>query len=281
MAQLFAAPKINLHHFCSCSSPAGALPSKEMRRAAAIQLFAALAAGLALSGCAKNRHVASSATLPAPPTPSATLHAPRASSTPPQIPAAETGLASWYGHPYHGRAAANGEIYDMEKLTAAHRTLPFGSWVRVTNVTNAKSVDVRITDRGPFVDGRVIDLSHAAAEAIDMIGPGLAQVRLDILSAPSTPSNTNWFAVQAGAFSDKDRAERLRSSLEREYGAASLVLRSGTPSLWRVLVGRVPSEQAAGVLARRMKTEVGPAFVVRLDQQTSVESSETAVSQQY
>src|SRR5271165_6580592 len=80
----------------------------------------------------------------------------------------ETGVASWYGHPYHGRPAADGEIYDMEKLVAAHRTLPFNTWVRVTNLTNGKTVDVRITDRGPFIDGRVIDLSHAAARAIDM-----------------------------------------------------------------------------------------------------------------
>src|SRR5689334_3200553 len=92
---------------------------------------------------------------------------------PPVIGASETGIASWYGHPYHGRRAANGEIYDMEKLTAAHRTLPFDTWVRVKNLTNDKTIDVRITDRGPFIDGRIIDLSHAAARAIDMIGPGV------------------------------------------------------------------------------------------------------------
>jgi peptidoglycan lytic transglycosylase len=241
-----------------------------MYRGAAISLCAALAAGLALSGCAHNRRAAPSATLPAPPAPSAA----------PQIPAAETGIASWYGHPYHGRAAANGEIYDMEKLTAAHRTLPFGTWVRVTNLRNNKSVDVRITDRGPFVDGRVIDLSHAAAEAIEMVGAGVARVRLDILSAPAISASTNWFAVQAGAFADKDRAERLRSSLEREYGTARLVYRAGTPSLWRVLVGTVPTEQAANALARRVNTGVGSAFVVRLDQPANSETPETAASRQ-
>src|SRR5713226_3373362 len=101
-----------------------------------------------------------------------------------RIGATETGVASWYGHPYHGRHAANGEIYDMEKLIAAHRTLPFGTWVRVTNLANDKSVEVRIIDRGPFVGGRIIDLSHAAAEVIDMVGSGIARVRLDIVSAP-------------------------------------------------------------------------------------------------
>jgi len=241
-----------------------------MCRGAAISLFAALAVGVALSGCARNRHAAPAATLPAPPAPSAA----------PQIPATETGIASWYGHPYHGRAAANGEIYDMEKLTAAHRTLPFGTWVRVTNLGNNKSVDVRITDRGPFVDGRVIDLSHRAAEAIDMVGSGIAQVRLNLLSAPTISASTNWFAVQAGAFADQERAERLRSSLEREYGTARLVYRAGTPSLWRVLVGTVPTEQAANALARRVKTETGPAFVVRLDQTASLETREPAASPQ-
>src|SRR5438067_9814357 len=86
------------------------------------------------------------------------------------------GVASWYGHPYHGRHAANGEVYDMEKLTAAHRTLPFDTWVHVVNTSNQKTVDVRIIDRGPFVDGRIIDLSHAAARQIELIGPGVTEV---------------------------------------------------------------------------------------------------------
>ena len=96
----------------------------------------------------------------------------------------ETGVASWYGEPYHGRQAANGEIYDMNKLTAAHRTLPFGTWVEVANLSNAKRVTVRITDRGPFVQGRLIDLSRAAAKQIGMIGSGTARVRLKVVRAP-------------------------------------------------------------------------------------------------
>jgi rare lipoprotein A len=177
----------------------------------------------------------------------------------------ETGLASWYGHPYHGRAAANGEIYDMEKLTAAHRTLPFGTWVRVTNLTNDKSVEVRIIDRGPFVGGRVIDLSHAAAEVLDMVGSGIARVRLDIVSAPVVAAAENWYAVQAGAFREKDRADNLRASMQREYGSAQLVFRGGSVALWRVLVGREPTEDAAEMLAQRVRREAGTAFVVRLD----------------
>ncbi len=159
----------------------------------------------------------------------------------------------------------------MEKLTAAHRTLPFGTWVRVVNLNNGKTVDVRIIDRGPFVDNRIIDLSHAAAVAIALIGPGVAPVRLDILSLPA--STENWYGVQAGAFLDSDRAERLRASLERDFGAAHLVQRAGTPSLWRVVVGRVPSEEAADALAARVREQTGTAFVVRLDPAAPASSS--------
>src|ERR1700733_425543 len=139
---------------------------------------------------------------------------------PATVGSVEIGMASWYGHPYHGRQAADGEIYDMETLVAAHRTLPFNTWVRVTNLSNSKSVDVRIIDRGPFVGGRIIDLSHAAAQVVDLIGPGVAEVRVDIVSAPQVASADSWYAVQAGAFRDKERAERLRVSMEREYGSA-------------------------------------------------------------
>jgi rare lipoprotein A len=209
-------------------------------------------AGLMLAGCGKKHHTAAT-----PPPLRATG----------EIRAEETGLASWYGHPYHGRPAANGEIYDMEGFTAAHRTLPFGTWVRVVNLTNDKTVDVRITDRGPFVENRIIDLSHAAAQAVGLIGPGVARVRIDILSVPASAAAQNWYAVQAGAFRDRDRAEGMRAMLEREYGSARLVVRPGNPALWRVLVGRAPSEEAANALAQRVRQGEGTAFVVRLDAQ--------------
>jgi rare lipoprotein A len=208
---------------------------------------------LLLSSCAKKHHITA---------------APRAPS-PSSVRSSETGLASWYGHPYHGRAAANGEIYDMEKLTAAHRTLPFGTSVRVTNLANGKSVDVRIIDRGPFVAGRIIDLSHAAAEVIEMIGSGVTQVRVDTLSLPAVTAAENWYAVQAGAFQDKDRAERLRASLERDFGPARLVVRRGYPALWRVLVGKEHSEADATILAGRVREHAGSGFVVRLDEPAS------------
>lgn len=96
----------------------------------------------------------------------------------------ETGIASWYGEPYHGRKTASGEVYDMNRWTAAHRTLPFGTWVEVTNVTNTKRVSVRITDRGPFVEGRIIDLSRAAAGQIDLIRSGTARVHVKVIRGP-------------------------------------------------------------------------------------------------
>jgi rare lipoprotein A len=154
----------------------------------------------------------------------------------------------------------------METLVAAHRTLPFQTWVRVRNLANGKTVDVRIIDRGPFVQGRIIDLSHAAAKAIALIGPGVGQVELTTLSAPAHPEPA-LFAVQVGAFREKMNADRMEQNMRMVYGAAKQVLRSGDPSLWRVLAGRETSQDAAAALARRIRQEqsVPEAFVVRLD----------------
>jgi rare lipoprotein A len=106
------------------------------------------------------------------------------SAKPARIGETQTGIASWYGVPYNGRRSANGEIYDMEKLTAAHRSLPFDTWVEVTNLSNNKRVDVRITDRGPFVNGRIIDLSLAAAREIDLVAAGIVRVRIKVIKKP-------------------------------------------------------------------------------------------------
>jgi len=190
----------------------------------------------------------------------------------PQAPAApapgwvEVGIASWYGHPYHGRHAANGEVYDMEKLTAAHRTLPFGAWVEVTNLSNNRQVRVRITDRGPFVEGRIIDLSRAAARQIAMIGPGTAKVRLEVIEPPPAPAVSALFAVQVGAFVDRANAERLRALFEQRYGECRLVLREGNQPMFRVLVGQEPSLERASAIAERLRSDGNAAFVVRLDE---------------
>ncbi|MGH9721627.1 MAG: septal ring lytic transglycosylase RlpA family protein [Bryobacteraceae bacterium] len=180
----------------------------------------------------------------------------------------QTGMASWYGHPYHGRRAANGEIYDMEKMTAAHNTLPFGTWVRVRNLENGKTVDLRITDRGPFKKRRIIDVSRAGASGLDMIGPGTARVRIQVIRAPDNVK-ASFFAVQAGVFEDRRNAGRLRDRLARRFGNAKLVMRQGDRTAWRVLVGKEMSEEEAQALAERVRREfngeAANAFVVRLD----------------
>jgi rare lipoprotein A len=197
-------------------------------------------------------------------------HGARAPVPPPAVRPGytETGIASWYGYPYHGRLAANGEIYDMETLVAAHRTLPLNTWVRVENLANRKSVEVRIIDRGPFVDGRIVDLSHAAARQIDLIGPGTGRVRLVVIRDPPTVAPA-LFGVQVGAFTQRANADRLRAQMAARYGSAIVVLRSRNPDVWRVLVGAEATQEAAEALAQRIRenfVEKITGFVVRIDQ---------------
>jgi len=217
-----------------------------------------LAAVVALSGCG-HKKIARAAAPPPPRTPVVV-----------QPGDTEEGVASWYGHPYHGRAAANGEIYDMEKMTAAHRTLPFDTWVRVYDLDNNKTTDVRIIDRGPFAGERIIDLSHAAARELEMIGPGLARVRIEVIRTPPSAA-PGLFAVQVGAFRNRANAERLRSRMEQRFGSARLLQRPEDPSVWRVLVGAETTESGANGLAERIRqdsTEKMSAFVVRIDSAT-------------
>lgn len=196
---------------------------------------------------------------------------------PPPIPArvgaTETGMASWYGHPYHGRRTSNGEIYDMNELTAAHLRLPFGTIVRVTNLDNSRSVEVRINDRGPFVKNRLIDLSREAARRIAMVGPGTARVRVEVAAAPQAPvpelaeipelteariqaalepppcASGSYRAVQVGAFRDLENAQRMRGRMHALYGVARIhPARVDGETLYRVLVGE--GEDVEALLAR-------------------------------
>jgi rare lipoprotein A len=177
----------------------------------------------------------------------------------------EQGMASWYGEPFHGRRAADGEIFDMNSLVAAHRTLPFGSVVRVTNLSNGREVQVRVVDRGPFVGNRIIDLAHAAAVELDMIGSGTAPVRIELISGPD-PS-VGVFTVQVGAFADRTNAERLRDRLLADYQPILIQeFATATGRFYRVRVGKFPSPDAAQQAALQLKNSDGiSALVMRLD----------------
>lgn len=229
------------------------------RRAVAAVL---LASGIFLTSCGKKHHRA--AQTPPAPQPATTS---RRSKMPAALPVGytEEGIASWYGIPYHGRRAADGEIYDMETLVAAHRLMPFNTWLKVTNEANQKSVQVRVIDRGPFVDGRIIDLSKAAAREIGLLGPGVGRVRLEVIAAPADIPANDFYAVQVGAFSVEANAEHVRAHYAERYGNAQLEVRHGATTMWRVLVGKEPSIEAAQQLAVVLGAEDKNVFVVRLD----------------
>jgi rare lipoprotein A len=154
----------------------------------------------------------------------------------------------------------------MHKLTAAHRTLPFDTKVRVTNLTNGKSTVVRITDRGPFVEGRIIDLSMAAAREIDAIGAGVVPVRLEVLS-PIDPT-AGFFTVQVGAFRNRSNAERLRDRLSTSYSPIFIHNYDSPDGMYyRVRVGKVPGEAAAQQFEEQLRNREGlTSFIVRLDE---------------
>jgi rare lipoprotein A len=237
-----------------------------------IALFVAL---LATVSCSGRRPIASSAPstpvprpVPAPSQlPSASGAAQPPTRTAPFVPGiyVEQGLASWYGVPFHGRRAADGEIFDMNTLVAAHRTLPFGSILRVTNLNNGRDVEVRVIDRGPFVGDRILDLARAAAVSLDMIGTGTAPVRIELLSGPSPASGD--FTVQVGAFTDRANAEELRERLLPRYQPI-FIQDLATPNghFYRVRVGRLPNPDAAQQLAAQLRNSDGfQTYVMRLD----------------
>ncbi len=248
-----------------------------LRRAHSIRLPVLLLATIVAAGCAGRRPTATSAPPvivppPAPQPPAPTIVEPPA-TTAPNAPGiyVEEGIASWYGVPFHGRRAANGEIFDMNTLVAAHRTMPFGSILRVTNLNNGRQVEVRVIDRGPFVKDRVLDVARAAAIALDMIGTGTAPVRIELLSGP-TPVVGD-FTVQVGAFADRMNAEHLR---ERLIGSYQPIFIQGYDAAngryYRVLVGRVPNSDVAQQLSMQLRSAEGlRTFVMRLDPTTGLD----------
>jgi rare lipoprotein A len=178
----------------------------------------------------------------------------------------ETGMASWYGAPYHNRRGSNGEIYDMNAMTAAHLTLPLGSIVRITNLKTEHSAVVRITDRGPFVPGRIVDLSLAAAKALDVYLPGTAKVRLEVLQAPAPLDAGGRWAVQIGPFAKESAAAVLAEHLKKRYQTAKVLKFVSPVGSWWVRVRVLDDDRLrADSVIRETETDEGAVFLVRLD----------------
>lgn len=226
-------------------------------------LTVALGGTFALISASCGRKHKNIAYTPRTPQPSTRKKSPAAPAAP--VGYTEQGIASWYGVPYHGRPAADGEIYNMETMVAAHRLLPFNTWIRVTNLSNNEAVNVRVIDRGPFVKGRILDLSKAAARQIGLLGPGVGEVRIEVISTPRDVPANDYYAVQTGAFQNRESAERLRAKYAERFGNAQLALKQGAVPLWRVLVGKEPSVSSAEQLAIVLGAENKNVFVVRLD----------------
>jgi rare lipoprotein A len=178
----------------------------------------------------------------------------------------ETGLASWYGPPYHNRRGSNGEIYNMHAMTAAHRTFPLGSIVRVTNLKTGNSALVRITDRGPFIPGRIVDLSLAAARKVDVWQPGIAKVKVELMQSGAAPGSTGKWAVEIGGMPDEKAATKLADHLTRRYHTANVLRFKSPAGDWWIRVRVLDDDRdRAQKLAAETTTPAGAVFLVRLD----------------
>ncbi len=189
----------------------------------------------------------------------------RAGQFPPREPfpgAVQTGIASWYGPGFYGNRTSSGEIYDERDLTAAHRTLPLGTRVAVTNLDNGRTVEVRINDRGPFVDGRILDLSYAAARSLGMIGPGTVPVRLEVLGSPSGSLRTA-YALQVGAFAERANAVKLERWLRRRFENVTVTpVETANRQYYRVRLGGYEDRRAAEAEARAVAALGLPVIIV-------------------
>ena len=178
----------------------------------------------------------------------------------------EVGLATWYTAPYKGRRAANGEVFDDRALTAAHRTLPMGSLVVVTNLKTGEWSAMRISDRGPFVEGRIVDLTIAAAKATGVYRAGLVKVRLDVFQTPKPIDTGGRWCVQIGAFHSERTANQLKSQLLRRYPDANVIEFPGQESsYWVRIRPQGDNREQAELIAERLRPSEGEAFLTRLD----------------
>jgi len=186
----------------------------------------------------------------------------------------QEGIASWYGKDFHGKRTSNGDIYDMHKLTAAHKELPLGTRVRVTNLENRRQVDVLINDRGPFVRGRIIDLSYAAAKALDMVDQGTALVRITLLSPPSaipgrqrpSPSSASYYGIQAGSFTKRENARKLYERLQTLTKNVFMQTTScNGRTCYQVRAGWFVNRRQAEELAQQLKNKGFEAIIISQD----------------
>jgi rare lipoprotein A len=177
----------------------------------------------------------------------------------------EVGIASWYGEPYHHSHAANGQIYRQDDMTAANRTLPLGTVIRVTNLTTRQSVVVTVTDRGPFVPGRMLDLSRGAANKSGLRRMGVARVRMDVLQAPKPLDTGGRWCVQIGVFTHGHAAVKLRDHLQRQYPTANVIEFTGSTGHWVRIKPQGETRRTAVYIAQNLRPSEGQAYLVRLD----------------
>jgi rare lipoprotein A len=191
---------------------------------------------------------------------------------------AQKGMASWYGRKFHGRLTANGERYNMYGRTAAHKTLPFNTYLRVTNLRNGRQTVVRINDRGPFVRGRIIDLTYTSAKELRLAEEGVVPVRIEALGYARKKRKDGKlvrvyvkpesyqlgdFTIQVGAFANRDNARKLHATLTRKYGRATVqIANNGNQKLYRVRVGRYTRLNSAQEAVKKLQMEGFPTAIV-------------------
>jgi rare lipoprotein A len=225
-------------------------------------LFVLLIACLLAAGC---RHRQARIAAPAPPPIEAQPYPENPSQFPGQPLSTQVGIASWYGAPYHNARGANGQVYNQNAMTAAHRTLPMGTVVRVTNLSNRRSVVVTITDRGPFVHDRILDLSRAAALKIGVWRTGTARVRIDVLRFPPSALTEGRWCVQIGVFRHHGSAKHLRDRLQRKYPSANVIEFRGVTGYWVRIRPYGESHRSAQQIAQLVQPAEGEAYIVRLN----------------
>ncbi len=189
------------------------------------------------------------------------------------VPESAYVVASWYGPDFHGRPTSSGEIFDMYSLTCAHKVYPFGTKLKVTNTANKKTVECVVNDRGPFVDGRDLDLSYAAAKEIGVIGPGTCKVLIEVTGRDDSyirkvrvQGAVGPFAIQVGSFNDSINAIRLKKALDLKYGNVYIQEAQVKGAIfYRVRVGRFDALPGALSMAEQLGQEGYPVLVVKSD----------------